>query len=56
MDDERRAACDGWGQVYGIDDLYVADTSLYPSSPGVNPQLTAMALGWRLGKELPNRY
>lgn len=53
---DKRAACDGWGQVYGVDDLYVADTSLYPSSPAVNPQLTAMALAWRLGKELPNRY
>ncbi len=50
------AACDGWGRVYDVDDLYVCDTSLYPSSPGVNPQLTAMALGHRLGLELPNRY
>ncbi|MBX2796060.1 MAG: GMC family oxidoreductase [Myxococcales bacterium] len=54
--DEERAVCDGWGQVYGIDDLYICDTGLYPSSPGVNPQLTAMALAHRLGQELPERY
>ncbi|MEQ1504638.1 MAG: GMC family oxidoreductase [Myxococcota bacterium] len=50
------AACDGWGKVYDADDLYVCDTGLFPTSPGVNPQLTAMALAWRLGDELPNRY
>ena len=50
------AVCDSWGKVYDVDDLYVADTGLFPCSPGVNPQLTAMALAWRLGGELPNRY
>jgi choline dehydrogenase-like flavoprotein len=54
--DPERAVCDGWGKVYEADDLYVADTGLFPSSPGVNPQLTAMALAWRLGGELPSRY
>ncbi|MEN0068358.1 MAG: GMC family oxidoreductase [Myxococcota bacterium] len=53
---EQRAATDGWGRVYDVDDLYVSDTSLYPSSPGVNPQLTTMALGHRLGQELTDRY
>lgn len=50
------AVCDGWGKVYDADDLYVCDTGLYPTSPGVNPQLTAMALAWRLGAELATRY
>lgn len=49
------SATDGWGKVWDIDGLYVCDTSLYPSSPGVNPQLTAMALAHRLGQELPRR-
>lgn len=53
---DRGAVCDGWGKVFDADDLYVADTGLFPSSPGVNPQLTAMALAWRLGNELPHRY
>lgn len=54
--DPTRAACDGWGAVHGVDNLYVCDTSLYPSSPGVNPQLTVMALARRLGRELPRRH
>jgi choline dehydrogenase-like flavoprotein len=45
-----------WGKVYDVDDLYVCDTGLYPASPGVNPQLTVMALAHRLGTELPRRY
>jgi choline dehydrogenase-like flavoprotein len=53
--DPKRSATDAWGKVWGVDNLYVADTSLYPMSPGVNPMLTAMALGHRLGQELPNR-
>jgi choline dehydrogenase-like flavoprotein len=53
---DRGAVCDSWGKVYDADDLYVCDTGLYPSSPGVNPQLTVMALAHRLGMELPNRY
>ena len=53
---ERGAACDSWGKLFDAEDCYVCDTSLYPSSPGVNPQLTAMALAHRLGQELPQRY
>jgi len=54
--EESGAATDSWGRVYGVDDLYVADTSVFPTSPGVNPQLTAMALAHRLGQELIDRY
>lgn len=51
-----RHATDSDGKVYGVDDLYVCDTSLFPSSPAANPQLTAMALGRRLAGILPDRY
>lgn len=51
------APCDSWGRVReGGDRLFVCDTSLFPSSAGVNPQLTAMALAHRLSQELPARF
>lgn len=54
--DPSRHATDSWGKVYGVEDLYVCDTSLYPGSPGVNPMVTVMGLALRLGDELPTRY
>lgn len=32
------------GRVWGVDDLYVADGSIVPTSLGVNPQLTVMTM------------
>lgn len=36
-----------FGEVHGVSGLYVADASVIPSSIGVNPQLTIMALATR---------
>ena len=36
--------CDQFGRVRGHDDLFVQDASLLPTSLGVNPQGTIMAL------------
>lgn len=32
------------GRCFGVDNLYVADTGIFPGSPAVNPMLTCMAL------------
>lgn len=44
-DDPGRSACEPDGCVRGEKGLYVADTSLFPTSVGVPPQVTTMALG-----------
>lgn len=54
--DPKRHAVDNRGAVYGVRDLYVADTGLFPSSPAVNPMLTAMALADRFGQQIGERY
>jgi choline dehydrogenase-like flavoprotein len=40
------------GRAFGIQNLWIADASLFPSSLGVNPQLSTMALGTHVGRRL----
>lgn len=40
------------GRVWGWDNLWVADTSIFPTSLGVNPQVTTMAVGLTVGRQL----
>jgi len=42
--DPRGAVCDARGRVFGVRGLYVADASAFPSSSGVNPMISVMAL------------
>jgi choline dehydrogenase-like flavoprotein len=50
--DPRTSATDPWGRVRGARDLYVADTSLFPTSAGVNPMVTVMALAARVARAI----
>ena len=38
---------DPWGRLSGFDNVIVADGSVLPGAPGVNPQATIMALAYR---------
>ena len=46
------AATDSWGRLHGLDNLFVCDGSLFPTSLGVNPQITIAALGDRTARHL----
>lgn len=50
-----RGVVDGDLRLHGVDGLYLADGSVVPSSLGVNPQLTIMALASRLAFHLLGR-
>ena len=43
---------DGRGRAIGVDGLSVADASVFPSSLGVNPQISTMAVATVLGRTL----
>ncbi len=53
--DPARGVVDSDLRVHGCEGLYVADGSVLPSSLGVNPQLTIMALATRLAFHLLGR-
>lgn len=46
--DPRRGVCAPDGSVHGVEGLYVADASLFPSSVGVNPMMTVIAFAKRV--------
>ncbi len=43
------------GQVHGVEGLYVADASLFPTCVGVNPQETIMALATKISEGIVGR-
>jgi choline dehydrogenase-like flavoprotein len=45
-DDPQTSVCNRYGQVHGIDNLFVADGSLFVTNAGFNPVLTIMAIGY----------
>lgn len=53
--DPRRGVCGADGGVHGARGLYVADASLLPTSLGVNPMLTIVAVASRIGHALADR-
>lgn len=50
--DPETSVVDPFGRVWGWDNLRVADASIFPSSLGVNPQVTTMALALLIGHDL----
>lgn len=52
---EKMGVVDVEGRVFGTKGLYVADGSIVPSSIGVNPQLTVMAMATRVAWKMRDR-
>lgn len=50
--DPTRSVVDPAGRVYGWANLRVADASVFPTSLGVNPQVTTMAMGLMIGEAI----
>lgn len=50
--DGQRSVVDPEFRVHGHPNLYIVDTSVYPSAPGINPSLTAMTLSLKLSEQL----
>jgi choline dehydrogenase-like flavoprotein len=43
-----------YGESHTIDNLFIADASVFPTSLGVNPQLTTLTVGTALGRRILN--
>lgn len=43
------------GRVWGWDNLWVSDASVFPTSLGVNPQVSIMAMGLTIGRQLASQ-
>jgi choline dehydrogenase-like flavoprotein len=53
--DAARGACTPAGALRGAPGIYVADGSLFPTAPGVNPQATIMALASLVARGISDR-
>ena len=53
--DPRRGVVDETGRCHDLDNLYVADTGVFPRCTSVNPMLTGMALAHRTAHALQDR-
>ena len=54
-DDPMTSALDVDCKAHDLDNLYVVDTSFFPSIGAVNPALTAMANALRVGEHIQHR-
>jgi gluconate 2-dehydrogenase alpha chain len=46
-DDPAASVCDRWGRVHGLENVVLADSSVFPTSSGYGPTLTLVALALR---------
>ena len=54
--DPRNSVVDGMGRVYGVDNVFVADGSIFPTSLGVNPMVTIMASATKIADNISREH
>ncbi len=54
--DARQGVCDADCRVHGMSNLYIAGSSVYPTTGTVNPTLTLVALAVRMADHLKTRF
>lgn len=54
--DIKNSGCNSDGERHGAPGVYVADGSLFPTAPGVNPQATIMALATVVAQRIMTRH
>jgi choline dehydrogenase-like flavoprotein len=52
----RESVVDSYGKLHDLQNLFVCDASVFPTSVGVNPQLTVMALAMRTGQHIGDNW
>ncbi len=50
--DRRTSVADPYGEVHGVNRLFIADASGFPTPSGVNPMLSVMALAYRVAQRI----
>lgn len=55
-DDPRTSVLDPKNRAWGLDNLYVVDTSMMPSSGGINPSLTIAANALRVARTITDTW
>jgi choline dehydrogenase-like flavoprotein len=53
--DPKRGVVDEDGRCHDVDNLYIADTGIFPQCPSVNPMYTGMALARRQARAISDR-
>jgi choline dehydrogenase-like flavoprotein len=54
-DDPRRGVTNAWGRVFGVENLYIVGSSVFPTSGWANPTLTVVALALRTSDQISSR-
>jgi choline dehydrogenase-like flavoprotein len=50
--DSKTSVADPYGQAHGVQGLFIADASGFPTASGVNPMLSVMALAYRVAQRI----